>query len=383
MTAVFDMRVQVGGDPRHCEEFQALCAELAKLHHPACPDLDWDKVEQLCAALFRRNGADLQSTVALVLARARCHGLDGLIQGLVLLEALLGQWPRLWPNSDATRLEILDWLCVQLQGWLRGVTLMPSTLAVVLQLQTRLESLRLLLAPQVSAPLASLGLLQQYVAGLLLRLEGAGLPSVAVERGGAERVVPLLIVTPPPLPPPAPPPVPELFVPAPPRRRGRALGWVLGLVVLLGLSVWAGWSHWRDDQALVRQLPTEIDLGSLGLFAPGSVELAPEATRPLVEALVRIKAQPGWQIVITGHTDTSGEEAYNQRLSRERAMAVRDWLQRMGDIPQACFVVQSAAASQPLASNDSAAGRAANRRVEIRLVAQGQGCGVGGDRQGA
>jgi len=374
MTAVFDLRVQVGGDPRSCDEFKVLCAELAKLHHPACPDLDWARVEQCCAALFRRNGADLQSTVALVLARAHRHGLDGLLQGLVLLEALLGQWPRVWPVSDGTRREILDWLCGHLQAWLRGLAGLPASLEGLRQLQARLEHLRLLLAAQLSVPLASLALLQQHVAGLVLRLERSGLAQVGVPREPG-LVVPLVIVAPPALPPLPPPPMPQLWVPASPRRPGRVLGWMLGLVVVLGLGAWAGWSHWQADQA-AREARAPLDLGGLGLFQAGSVELVPDSSRTLVAALLQIKARPGWLVVITGHADASGDEAYNLRLSRQRAGVVRDWLQRMGDLPDSCFAVQGAAASQPLASNDSAAGRATNRRVDIRVVPQAQPCGL-------
>ena len=65
MTVLFEMDVRVGGDPRRFVEFAALCDELAKLNHAACPDMDWAGVEQLCLTLFRLNGADLQSVAAL------------------------------------------------------------------------------------------------------------------------------------------------------------------------------------------------------------------------------------------------------------------------------------------------------------------------------
>ncbi|WP_308701340.1 type VI secretion system ImpA family N-terminal domain-containing protein [Pseudomonas trivialis] len=61
MTALFEMRIRVGGDPRGFSEFTVLRDELAKLSHPACPDVDWAKVEQSCLVLFQHNGADLQT----------------------------------------------------------------------------------------------------------------------------------------------------------------------------------------------------------------------------------------------------------------------------------------------------------------------------------
>ncbi len=123
---------------------------------------------------------------------------------------------------------------------------------------------------------------------------------------------------------------------------------------------------------------TTVRLDSLSLFSSGSTELKPESTKVLVKALVGIKAQPGWLIVIAGHTDATGSDEQNLRLSRARAAAVHGWLLRMGDIPDSCFAVQGFGASQPVASNDTEPGRAANRRVEIRLVPEPGACTSGG-----
>lgn len=123
-------------------------------------------------------------------------------------------------------------------------------------------------------------------------------------------------------------------------------------------------------------IPDPIRLDSLSLFGSGSAELKPGSTKVLVNALVGIKAQPGWLIVIAGHTDSTGDDAQNLALSRARAGAVRDWMQRMGDLPDSCFAVQGHGAQQPIASNDTPAGRAANRRVDIRLVPETGACAV-------
>ncbi|MBT2337754.1 MULTISPECIES: OmpA family protein [Pseudomonas] len=120
--------------------------------------------------------------------------------------------------------------------------------------------------------------------------------------------------------------------------------------------------------------PEPARLDSLSLFSPGSAQLKPDSTKVLVSALVGIKAQPGWLIVIAGHTDATGDELQNLRLSRARAAAVHDWMQHMGGIPDSCMAVQGFGASQPIASNDTEAGRAANRRVDIRLVREVGAC---------
>ncbi|MNY45578.1 putative lipoprotein YiaD precursor [compost metagenome] len=117
-------------------------------------------------------------------------------------------------------------------------------------------------------------------------------------------------------------------------------------------------------------------LDSLSLFSSASARLKPESTRVLIDALVGIKAQPGWLIVIAGHTDAVGSDEHNLQLSRARAAAVRDWMQRMGGIPDSCFAVQGFGKSQPIASNDTEAGRQANRRVDIRLVPEAGACAL-------
>lgn len=117
-----------------------------------------------------------------------------------------------------------------------------------------------------------------------------------------------------------------------------------------------------------------VRLDSLSLFSTGSAQLKPESTKVLINALVDIKAQPGWLIVIAGHTDVTGNSEHNLSLSRARAAAVREWMQRMGEIHDSCFAVQGFGATQPIASNDTESGRATNRRVDIRLVPEVGAC---------
>lgn len=122
------------------------------------------------------------------------------------------------------------------------------------------------------------------------------------------------------------------------------------------------------------RIANPVRLDSLSLFATGSAQLKPGSTKVLINALVDIKAQPGWLIVIAGHTDATGDPQNNLRLSHARAAAVHAWMQQMGGISDSCFAVQGFGASQPIARNDTEAGRAANRRVEIRLVPEAGAC---------
>jgi len=72
-------------------------------------------------------------------------------------------------------------------------------------------------------------------------------------------------------------------------------------------------------------------------------------------------------IEVAGHTDSVGDMAYNQRLSVERAQSVANYLGSRG-VMQQRMIVTGAGETRPIASNDTEAGRAQNRRVEITIV---------------
>ncbi|OCA53197.1 OmpA family protein [Photorhabdus namnaonensis] len=117
-----------------------------------------------------------------------------------------------------------------------------------------------------------------------------------------------------------------------------------------------------------KPLPQTLNLSSMSLFDVGQSRLKPEAAKVLVNALIDIKAKPGWRVVITGHTDSTGDAAKNSVLSLARAKAVRDWILQTSDVSPACLVVKGEGATRPIATNTTAAGRAVNRRVEISLM---------------
>ncbi|RZT30855.1 outer membrane protein OmpA-like peptidoglycan-associated protein [Cupriavidus agavae] len=114
--------------------------------------------------------------------------------------------------------------------------------------------------------------------------------------------------------------------------------------------------------------PATIELDSLSLFRSGSATLNPGSNRVLIGALDMIKAHPDKRVLVAGHTDSTGNAQANVRLSEARAASVRDWLADAAALPLTHFAVQGYGATRPKASNDTVAGRAANRRVEITLV---------------
>lgn len=165
------------------------------------------------------------------------------------------------------------------------------------------------------------------------------------------------------------------------QRRGVPARYRLGLYQggRLIAPVSAAVSDWTPDVQVVNSPPRQdtpmtVRLDSLSLFDSGSAVLKPGSTHVLVKALVGIRAKPGWLIVVSGHTDNTGNAQRNQWLSLKRAEAVRDWMRDTGDVPGSCLVVQGYGASRPVQTNDTAEGRAANRRVEIHLLPQADAC---------
>ncbi|MEJ3975228.1 OmpA family protein [Providencia rettgeri] len=125
---------------------------------------------------------------------------------------------------------------------------------------------------------------------------------------------------------------------------------------------------------IVQNAPEIVSLDSLSLFDVGQSSLKAGATKVLVDALLNIKAKPGWLIVVSGYTDNTGNPALNQTLSLKRAESVRDWMIKTSDISPACFAVRGDGQNNPVADNQTAEGRAKNRRVEIRLIPQADAC---------
>jgi len=87
--------------------------------------------------------------------------------------------------------------------------------------------------------------------------------------------------------------------------------------------------------------------------------------KALVDAGVKVmKDKPDLKVSVDGHTDSIGSEAYNQKLSERRAKAVRDYMVAQG-VDASRITTRGFGKSKPVASNDTAEGRAENRRVEI------------------
>ena len=102
-------------------------------------------------------------------------------------------------------------------------------------------------------------------------------------------------------------------------------------------------------------------------FATESAVLDDLAKRTLDENVAILSEYPDLQVDITGHADSRGPEEYNMGLSQRRAESVRRYLEDAGVNP-ANLNALGFGESRPVASNETAAGQAKNRRVELEVL---------------
>ena len=114
----------------------------------------------------------------------------------------------------------------------------------------------------------------------------------------------------------------------------------------------------KEETIVIRNVHFEFDKATL--TAADRAQLDTVATRLKTEATTA-------RLSVSGHTDSVGKDAYNQRLSEQRAKAVTDYLVSSG-VPRASVVsVKGVGEAQPVADNNTADGRAMNRRTEILI----------------
>ncbi len=117
----------------------------------------------------------------------------------------------------------------------------------------------------------------------------------------------------------------------------------------------------RQGDDLVLNIPSGIT------FAYDSATVQPQFQRTLDQVADTLRQYNQTYIDVYGHTDSTGSDAYNQTLSERRAVSVADYLSAHG-VQAARIGTRGYGETQPIASNDTDAGRAANRRVEVKIV---------------
>jgi outer membrane protein OmpA-like peptidoglycan-associated protein len=120
----------------------------------------------------------------------------------------------------------------------------------------------------------------------------------------------------------------------------------------------------RTERGLVVTLSDEI------LFDVDEAELKPGGMQRLARVAEFLRQNPDRNVLVEGHTDSTAPDAYNLALSQRRANAVEDFLIAQGVDPTRIGAT-GYGEQQPIATNDTVAGRQANRRVEIVVLNAG------------
>lgn len=114
----------------------------------------------------------------------------------------------------------------------------------------------------------------------------------------------------------------------------------------------------------------EMTLGDI-LFDTGKATLKPGAMQNLYKLVTFLKDYPDRAVLVEGHTDSTGSDALNMTLSEERADSVRTFLVDNG-IDGKRVLARGYGKAYPVASNDTAAGRQRNRRVDVVILHPGE-----------
>lgn len=117
----------------------------------------------------------------------------------------------------------------------------------------------------------------------------------------------------------------------------------------------------REGDNLILNMPSNVT------FAVDSSAIQPNFQETLGSVANTLSQYEKSYVDIFGHTDSTGSDAYNQSLSERRASSVANFLSNSG-VQSARLATQGFGESQPVATNSTEEGRAANRRVEIKIV---------------
>lgn len=155
-------------------------------------------------------------------------------------------------------------------------------------------------------------------------------------------------------------------------------GAIIGAVV--GGAAGAIIGHQMDQQA--KKIDESVDGATVERVGEGiavvfesgllydfdSAVIKPTAAANLRSLANSLKEYPNTEVMIVGHTDSQGDLVYNQGLSERRAQAAADYLVAQG-IARARIRASGRGETEPVASNDTDAGRAQNRRIEVAIFA--------------
>ena len=139
---------------------------------------------------------------------------------------------------------------------------------------------------------------------------------------------------------------------------------IVGLEMGVVASVQGLQQAMRDLGAQETALEIKIDLPADVLFDFDKADIRPDAAKALAQLATIIRAQSKGRARLEGHTDSKGDDAYNQKLSERRAESVRKWLVEKEGIDNTRLTTKGWGETKPVAPNDTDANRQKNRRLQ-------------------
>ncbi len=118
--------------------------------------------------------------------------------------------------------------------------------------------------------------------------------------------------------------------------------------------------------AAPKSVKQAVTIQAEALFDFDKSVLKPEGKKSIDDAIAKMKSIDVEIVIATGHTDSIGTDAYNQKLSERRATSVKEYMVSKG-VPAAKVTTLGKGETQPVATNKTKEGRAKNRRVDIEF----------------
>ena len=151
---------------------------------------------------------------------------------------------------------------------------------------------------------------------------------------------------------------------------GATVGGAAGAIIGRQMDEQAAALEKGMEDAKIERVGDEIKVtfASGILFDFNASTLRPEARANLNTLAQSLQKYPGHNVIIRAHTDSKGDDAYNLRLSEQRASSTAHYLISLGVSPSR-ITTQGLGESQPVDTNDTELGRQNNRRAEIQIYA--------------
>ena len=151
---------------------------------------------------------------------------------------------------------------------------------------------------------------------------------------------------------------------------GAAVGGTIGSIIGVQMDKQARELEQKIPGAVVERVGEgiQVTFASGLLYDYDSDVVRGEARENLRKLAESLKKYPNTELLIVGHTDSRGDDSYNQRLSERRSAAAASFLAAQ-NVSRARLHTRGLGESEPVSDNDSEAGRQKNRRVEVAIYA--------------